>query len=267
MSRLPVYYPPANHTAQWKPGLAAGGPDFTKVEKLLLHSTETKNWPGYPTFAPHLTLHVGGKDLWHQHLPLYRGATTLADPSWTSVRENRDNVIQVEIVGYAKTLDKTLSASGDRGYKALGLLAKWLHEVGGMPLTSTVKWVAYPESYGLHAKQRLSGPAFDKYTGILGHEHASGNDHGDPGLINIHKLLSYAQPKYEHWVVARYPKGKTYLQGYKVPSGKPGYRAKIGHKINVARHGKWPGADGVMREYIVSNRNTRYRVDYCDRIG
>lgn len=190
---VPEYYPPADHTSQWKPNLAAGGSNWDHIEKLVLHSTEGKGWPGYPTFAPNLTYWPGHG--WRQHLPMYRGGTTLMDPSSTSVRENRDFDTQVEIVGTAvgNGIDHALSANNDAGYKEIAKLAVWLSQFG-LQLVSSVTWVPYPKSYGLHAAQRLSGPAFDAYNGILGHEHASGNEHGDPGWIDIKKLLSYAHP-------------------------------------------------------------------------
>src|SRR4051812_13921022 len=98
---LPDKYPQANQTAQPRPNLAGGG-TFDHVEKLVLHTTETAGWPGYPTFAPHLTYNPW-THVWHQHYALTKSATTLEDPSSTKLRENRDYDIQVEIVAYCDT--------------------------------------------------------------------------------------------------------------------------------------------------------------------
>lgn len=192
---LPNYYPKANRK-QWQPNLA-GGATFTRVEKLLLHTTETQGWPGYPGFAPQLTYNPWTHE-WRQHMPLTRSATTLEDPSWTNVRENRDNIIQVEIVAYcdpnyARKYGHDIHKIDEQAKKDLGEFAKWLHDNAGLNLESTVKWVDYPQSYGRNASQRLSGPEFNAYKGILGHEHASGNVHGDPGKIDIEAILKYAK--------------------------------------------------------------------------
>jgi hypothetical protein len=52
--------------------------------------------------------------------------------------------------------------------------------------------VAYPASYG-DAPQRLSPAAWDAYSGVLGHQHAPDNSHGDPGAIDINRILSAAR--------------------------------------------------------------------------
>lgn len=184
---LVAYYPPADHTAQWFPSIA-GGADFNKVEKLLLHTTEGNGWHNYAAsgFGPHLTYYPGKG--WRQHIPLTVSATALSDPSSTPVRENRDFVIQVEVVGFAKDAPNW----SEETCKAIGELARFLHENGGLDLVSTVKWVTYNDAYYDRGKQRLSSSQYDAYRGILGHQHASGNDHADPGLVPIGKILAYA---------------------------------------------------------------------------
>ena len=180
------------------------------VSKLLLHSTETRSWPGYPTFAPQFTYNPW-THAWRQHMPLPRSASTLADPSWTEVRENRDRVCQVEIVGYCDP--KRWAAYGHnvekmdlRAIADLGQFADWLHDEWGLPIRSEVEWVHYPASYGINADQRLSSSGFDAYTGILGHQHASGNSHGDPGKINISGILAAAK-------AGERPLGKIIIDG------------------------------------------------------
>lgn len=194
---LPTYYPKANHTVQWFGTRSpwAGGASFTTCEKLLLHTTETQGWPGYPNFAPTLTYNPWNHE-WRQHLPLGRSATTLADPGYTAVRENRDHVVQVEIVGYCdpqtiKRYGHDIHKIDTRAIDDLGDFARFLHDHGGLQLRSTVTWKDYPGSYGNNGV-RLTGPQYDAYKGILGHQHASGNDHGDPGKINIGGILKAA---------------------------------------------------------------------------
>lgn len=177
---LPAWYAPADRTSQPRP---AGGGTFDHVEKLVLHTTETRGWPGYPSFAPHLTYDPWRK-LWRQHMPLTRSASTLADSSSTKVRENRDNAIQVEIVAYCDTkLNKPGSGIDyldDEAVRELARFAAFLHRYGGLKLELAPGWLPYPKSYG-NTRNRMSGPTYDAFQGILGHEHVSSNDHGDPG--------------------------------------------------------------------------------------
>jgi hypothetical protein len=189
-------YPPADHTTQWAQGNFQRG-TFSSVEKLCLHSTETKTWPGYGSGcadAPTLTYHTGLRQF-RQHNEIGSSARALEDPTSTPVRENRDNVVQLEIIGYANE-DAARSVGGltihnlsEANLDDIGALAGWLHLEWGLPLQSTVKWEDYPASAGLLNGVRFSSAEYDAYRGILGHEHVSGNHHGDPGGINISRIL------------------------------------------------------------------------------
>lgn len=195
-----TWYPPASKT-QRRDG-EGGSKDLTgitmaHISKVVLHSTETQGWPGYPDFAPQLTY-----DPWHhqwrQHMALNRSASTLKDPSSTAVRENRDDVAQVEIVGYCDPgmwpkYGHNVEEMDDRALRELGAFLAFMHQQWQVPLVAVPSWVSYPKSYGERAAQRLSGPAYDKFAGVLGHQHASGNLHGDPGHIEIGKILTYAK--------------------------------------------------------------------------
>lgn len=192
-------YPKADRTTQWAQDNFQRG-TFSTLEKLLAHSTETTGFPSYGagcTDAPTLTYNPISR-VFRQHCYLGSSARSLEDPTTTVVRENRDNVVQVEIIGYADEV-KAASVGGrlirllpETALKDLGELAGFLHMEWGLPLVSTVTWKAYPASYGLSNGVRLSGPAYDAARGLLGHEHASGNHHGDPGLLNWQRILYYA---------------------------------------------------------------------------
>jgi murein DD-endopeptidase MepM/ murein hydrolase activator NlpD len=186
-------YPGADRS-QWKP--QHGGIVMPGISKICLHTTETASWPGYPTFAPQMTVNVFTKQI-RQHMALNVSASTLADPSSTAVRENRDSVLQIELIGYCDPARSNTSVYiykwGDAEYLYLAEILAWFHTEWKVPLVSTVKWLRYPASYGNGSGQRLTGPQYDAYKGILGHQHASGNDHGDPGAINIVKLLDLAK--------------------------------------------------------------------------
>lgn len=192
-------YPKANTTAQWFEDLF---PRVTMnpVSKLLLHSTETSGWPGYdggataPTVTYHPWLPAGQR--WRQHCYLDRSARALRDPSGTAVRENQDGVVQVEIIAYC---DPDLAAEyghfigdlPDSAYEDLGEFLAYLHIHCAVPLIRAGEWDTFPPSDSI----RMSGPEYDKFRGLLGHQHASGNTHGDPGMTNaqVDRIIAVAQ--------------------------------------------------------------------------
>jgi len=169
--------------------------------KVLLHSTETGGFPGYNNGAdqPNLTIdwasQVDRVEV-RQHQSLLYGARALLDSPAAPV--NSMNVWQVEMVG---TCDAKFAARygypylpdlADEYLAGLGaFLVKFCAAVGVSPETS-VRWVPYPESYGVGASQRLSLAQYGSVTGVIGHMHAPVNDHGDPGSVNVLRALSLA---------------------------------------------------------------------------
>jgi hypothetical protein len=193
-----LYYPPANRTAQ-DFSRAYPGVIFTSLRCLVLHTTETSGWPGYsggasaPTFTA-LPDYTNKKLVWHQHFPLNMSARALRnDPG--GVNTNTTNVVQVELIGTSEKSGPGMywAEAPDWALASLADFIKFLNVEWGIPMTSTVKWVAYPASYGFNASQRLSGNAWTSYRGILGHEHVPENDHGDPGLFPWSRLNNYLE--------------------------------------------------------------------------
>lgn len=198
LSTQPSLYPPADEKAEWYadtyPGIDMGG-----VEKVLLHTTEGAGWPTYKdgSVAPNLTFNCAQR-AWRQHFPLRRSARALCDPATTGVRENRDKVVQVEIVAVC---DPKLAARSkqmvpvekisDGALHDLGDFLAFMHTNFGVPLVAAPKWLPYPASAG-DSPVRMSGPQYDAFKGILGHQHASGNVHGDPGSLDVATIIRYA---------------------------------------------------------------------------
>ncbi|BAK34321.1 hypothetical protein MLP_13070 [Microlunatus phosphovorus NM-1] len=223
------------------------GITMPKIDKVLLHTTETSVWPGYADFAPQLTVNPVTSEI-RQHMPLNRSASTLRDPSDTAVRENRDDVVQIEIVGFSDPKEEGspyhVSAWGDQEYAFLGSILKWFTLEWGVPLPSTVGWVACPASYGSKAKQRLTSSQYDAYSGILSHQHAPGNDHGDPGNIDIARLLTAAgaTPTVTLPPARSYPRSAApYVISLPVADGEIGYA--YGVKDSQYRAGYHTGQD------------------------
>lgn len=190
-------YPKANTTAQWYETAFSRG-TFSRIEKILLHTTETTGWPGYSSgsMAPTLTYHPRQR-AWRQHNYLDTSARALVDPSTTPVRENRDNVIQIEIIAYADEA-KGRSVGGlpvsqltDDMLKDLGEFIGWVHEQWGGPPLVAAKFIPYPSSYG-NSSVRMTSSQYDAFQGVLGHQHASGNAHGDPGALNVPRIMQHA---------------------------------------------------------------------------
>lgn len=180
-------------TTAWLPGVdrdpvGTDGGSWTREPAIICaHSTEGVGWDGYQggMVAPHVTLRPSTGEA-RQHIPLTRAARALEHPAGTP-QTNRAGVIQIEIIG---TSDRRLVAPGrvylgdldDQGCAHLARLFDLIHDATGIPLVSSVTWVDYPRSYGVHASQRLSRAAFAAYRGVLAHQHVPDNAHGDVPL-------------------------------------------------------------------------------------
>jgi hypothetical protein len=191
-----THYPKASkHYYSSYPGTPMGG-----ISKLLLHSTEGGGWPAYDNGAirPTLTYHPGLRE-WREHGRLDYSARALVDPSSTLVRENRDQVAQVEIIGTCDPVAHKAHPSwpympelGDGPLDDLAEFLAFLHTEWHVPLVAAPVWLPYPVSYGAKTKARMSGAQYDAFMGLCGHMHPSGNVHGDPGGIAAGGIVSRA---------------------------------------------------------------------------
>lgn len=194
-SEGPLYYPKADRTSQWF-GDAYPGVTMSTIEKLLLHTTEGGSWPSYDggAKAPQLTYNPGSH-AWRQHFRINQSARALMDPTSTPVRENRDGVVQVEIICSCDraTADKYhlrhVTELDDQALDDLGAFAGWLHTEWGLVLAKAPVWLPYPRSGQADSAARMTSAEFDAFKGVCGHMHASGNLHGDPGSIAINQIL------------------------------------------------------------------------------
>jgi hypothetical protein len=166
--------------------------------KILLHSTEGSSIEGAVSAYrrnnswPTLTVDCVKRRV-VEHLPLNTSARALRNDPGGADETNRDGAIhvQIELVGFAER-PETIGGAADLewlGREVIGPIAR----LTGVPLRSTVDWVAYPASYGKRAAQRLTPAQWDAYSGVLGHQHAPDNDHGDPGAIDINRILQAAR--------------------------------------------------------------------------
>lgn len=190
-------FPPANRTAQWYASKYPGT-TFTVIEKLLLHTTEGSGWPAYSggAIAPNLTAlpdTARQRLIWRHHFPINMSSRALKNAPG-GVQTNADHVVQVELVGTCEKGGPGLYWPGAPDWALAGVaeLARWLHVEWGLALNAAPLWLPYPASYG-NTKARMSGAAWNAFRGILGHQHAPENDHGDPGKLDIARIIALAK--------------------------------------------------------------------------
>lgn len=177
------WHPRASKIEGEHAGRHAGG-----GKKIVWHSTEGSSAEGaigaYRSHRgwPHFTLEFrNGRQRLFQHLPLSRAARALEHPGGTP-ETNKANVIQVELVGFAK--DTPGWSAGH--YAAIASLARWIEKNFGVPQSCGVEFVPVGQ------KRRLSGREFVEYKGHCGHQHAANqvkNEHTDPGKLRIDLIL------------------------------------------------------------------------------
>jgi hypothetical protein len=178
------------------PGNSAGAMDGDGSRKFLLHTTEGTSIAGATAAYvannswPHFTVDCKRRQV-VQHLDTSVAARSLRNEAG-GVQTNKDgNVcVQVEMVGGAAT-PSSIGLPSDLAWFGRTVVGP-VCRAHGIPLVSTVRWVAYPASFGTGATQRLSPAVWDSYNGLLGHQHAPENSHGDPGLIDIALILAAA---------------------------------------------------------------------------
>lgn len=172
-------------------------------EKIVLHTTEavkynpsTESYYGHQLW-PHGTLYRQPSGLWTiaNHLPLERTSACMRNQAG-GVQTNNDGCIQLEIAwtaGEAQFLPK----------EALNELARWIAWVcdeTGIPRTFIDDFHYYPPENGYRLGRepwRLRGSAWNNFRGILGHQHADENVHGDTGKIDVPYLRSILQEEDE----------------------------------------------------------------------
>jgi hypothetical protein len=203
----PLYYPPANTTAQ-RFDLTHPGSKYPSVEKIVWHSTETGGWPAYKSgpVAPHMTAspdYDAKKVDWRAHFPANVNSRALQNLAG-GVQTNLDGAFQIELVGTCdpaqhKSFPKRLYMpdAPDWYLNELAAFAAWAHENWGVPLQAP-GFQAYPASAGAKKPDgpsntvRMSGATWNAFRGHCGHQHVPENVHGDPGSLDMAAVMSRA---------------------------------------------------------------------------
>lgn len=202
----PQKYPGAS-TVYWHQGRYGGTP--MEVNVGCLHTTEGTTVPTYAggASAPNFTAlpDFRAKKLkWYQHFDFDMSSRALRNLSG-GVQTNTLNVVQIELVGtcdLAHRIGWNGAKAGvnylywpdapDWALKELAKFVRWAHDHHGVRMETSVHFKAYPSSYGNNGV-RLSGSQWTRYLGWLGHQHVPEQDHGDPGDLEIAKVLAFAK--------------------------------------------------------------------------
>ncbi|AEW92921.1 MULTISPECIES: hypothetical protein [Streptomycetaceae] len=196
------FYPGANRS-HWYEQAYPGDP--MRVNTIIWHSTETTVLPDYGggSIAPTLTAVPNWREQrldWWQHFPFDTSARALVHDR-ALIGTNTLNVAQIEIVG---TCDPATHAAWTQAgiqhlympalpgwaVRDLAACARWAHTTHGVPLTSGLRWLPYPASFGANNGVRMDAAAWSAFRGHAGHMHVPQNDHGDPGVFPIAAILS-----------------------------------------------------------------------------
>lgn len=199
---------PFASTAYWYQDNYPG--DRMESNVVVVHTTEGYSLPSYDggAVAPNITAlpDIPNKRLkWYQHFDADCSSRALVNASG-GVQTNTLNAFQIELVGTCDPAHRSTWGSKQAGVDYIfwpdapdwalaevGKLLAWLHDNHGVSLTSGVTWKAYPDSYGTNNGVRLSGAQWEAYYGVLGHQHVPENLHGDPGDIDMARILAHAK--------------------------------------------------------------------------
>ena len=190
-----LYLPGANRTDRWFLDNYPAQFTFDRLEKLLWHSTETPKTSGCPGYssgavAPQVTINPwpGHQKTW-QHFPLNRAGRALSNPTSTPVSENKDYVLQVEVIGYSdpgygRQYGCYLPELPQEGIDYLAEFAAFVTREWGVADTLPPTWPLYKvSSWAAMDAAHMTSSAYDAHRGWLAHLHApSPSTHGDAAL-------------------------------------------------------------------------------------
>lgn len=185
-------------------GTSGGSWTDTRHPKGVLHTTEGPDWTSYDSGqkAPHISVKaIPGKGVQvRQHIPFTTSARALRNEDG-GVQTNRDYAFQIELIGTCDPKNKKKmfywpeaddAVLRDLYVKVIEPMSRGLH----IPLLAPA-FQAYPASYGAKSGSnnvRMSGSAWDVFTGWCGHQHVPENSHGDPGAFPWARMLA-VRPK------------------------------------------------------------------------
>lgn len=177
--------------------------------RMVLHTTETKGFPGYNSgaAAPHFTIGVGhsgslpnekpGVVRVRQHISLDRTALALKHPSGTPETNHQgSHCVQIETITYVGDQPKHGIVGNKGNFPApltaalAGLVREILEVIPGINIDHHPEMWSATGSAGSGAKQRFTAKEWAEFDGICGHEHVPDNSHWDPGALDIESFVA-----------------------------------------------------------------------------
>lgn len=201
-------YSRADDRAQWFQDDFPGASMDPNV--VVLHTTEGTTWPGYGggATAPNYTALPDFKAkrlVWRAHYPDERSARALRNTAG-GVETNTLNAVQVELIGtcdppthkrWGRTPHIYWPEAPEWALRDLAAFLADMHKRHGVKLEAP-RFLAYPASFG-DSPVRFSFAQWRNFYGVCGHQHVPENSHGDPGALNIARVLElargFAKPK------------------------------------------------------------------------
>ena len=187
-------YPPADQSTQW----FGNGNATVSPNKIGWHTTESgRSWPSYGGggSAPNLTYHPWDH-IWRQHFPI--NGTAAAFKNNGDFMTNRAGIVQVEIIcycdqKYSRQYGYAVEEMDDQAYDDLSEFSEFMRVEWGVPPSSSgLQWPPWFDSSksSPQVPKFASNSAFTAYAGHCGHVHILGNDHADPGGLDVERIMS-----------------------------------------------------------------------------
>lgn len=172
-------------------GKSGGRYDRLEPKKVLLHTTEGNSLDGaynaYKRYPPHIGVDFYTNRRW-QHIPLNRKSYSLKGSE-----SDDEPVIQIEICGFARETQDWSDAMIDwlASQVMVPIHRLWPYTVKGAPQGfHGANEGIYPYIASAESPIRFSRVEFERFGGIVGHQHAPSPDtHWDPGAFPINKLV------------------------------------------------------------------------------
>jgi hypothetical protein len=192
-------------TAERAVGNSGGAMDGDGSHKCLLHTTEGGTIEGaVATYRganswPTLTVDMPARRI-SQHVAANVAARALRNRAG-GVETNREGtiLIQIELIGFAAN-PASLGSDDDWAWLGRSVLS-WARALG-VPMVRP-GFLRYPDSYG-NSRVRMPGLTWDLFSGVLGHQHAPENDHGDPGAIDRQLDIAIAHAKGDLFMASQF---------------------------------------------------------------
>lgn len=189
MTAMSVWLLDAKRVTPSSPG---GAMDGTHPRAAVWHTTE-----GTTIAGAQATLLRNGDEphlIWDpttgefvQFIPADKSSRSLKNDGFLKTNRVGTIRVQIEVVGYAK------HPFTDGPLVGLNSLLPWLDQLGIPRSWPYGPPPAYPASYGVKNGYR-DRPVYVSNSGHMCHSNVPGNDHGDPGAIDIAKLTPRLRP-------------------------------------------------------------------------